>query len=738
MCTSSSRFADLPFCFLSVLSVLSVVSSSSSASEERHWAFQPVKAPPLPAVRESAWPRTSIDRFILAKLEERGLKPSAPADRRTLLRRVTFDLIGLPPTPEEIAAFEADRSPDALAKVVDRLLASPHYGERWGRHWLDVARYADTKGYVFFEEQAFPWACTYRDYVIRAFNEDLPYDQFIVQQLAADRLPLGDDRRPLAALGFLTLGGRFMNNPHDIIDDRIDVVTRGLLGLTVTCARCHDHKFDPIPTKDYYSLYGVFASSVEPIDAAAVRPIRRRRRRMRRSARSWRARASWPTSCGPSTRSSLESARTRAAEYLLAAPRHARSTANRRFHAHRRRQRSEPRHDRALAGVSEAHAQETSSGLRSVAPVRRVVGEGVRGEGEQAVRANGQGDRRQTTASIRWWPSASRRSRRQAEGRGRSATASCSTARRRSGKKRFSAAASKQPPPAALPDPAAKNCGKSFTVPTSAPERGPRACSANWSYCRIAPRRASCKSCARPSRNGGRSGAGAPPRAMRWTIRRLPISRCVFQRGNPNNRGASRCRASSSKCWPERGASRFTHGSGRLELARAIADRNNPLTARVLVNRVWLHHFGKGLVGTPSDFGLRSDPPTPSGVARLSGDDIHGRRLVDQEAAPADRAVRRRISRRSDDRPDGRRVDPENALLWQMNRRRLDFEATRDALLAVSGRLDRTPGGPPVKDMLSARGARRDAVRFPRSPECAGTVAHLRFPQPRRQQPPAR
>src|SRR5262249_44167680 len=152
----------------------------------------------------------------------------------------TFDLIGLPPTPEEIAAFENDLAPDAFAKVVDRLLASPHYRERWGRYWLGVARLAHPKGYVFVSEARFPLAYPYRDYVIRAFNDDLPYDRFIVEQLAADSLVKpGDDRRPLAALGFLTLGGRFMNNVHDILDDRIDVVTRGLLGLSVTCARCH-------------------------------------------------------------------------------------------------------------------------------------------------------------------------------------------------------------------------------------------------------------------------------------------------------------------------------------------------------------------------------------------------------------------------------------------------------------------------------------------------------------------
>src|SRR5208282_2350784 len=200
-----------------------------------------------------------------------GLTLAAPANKRTLLRRATFDLIGLPPTPEEIEAFESDTAPDSFARVIDRLLASPHYGERWGRHWLDVARYADTKGYVFQEERRYAYAYTYRDYVIKAFNDDLPYNQFILEQLAADRLyasakavSADAEVKPLAAMGFLTLGRRFLNNQHDIIDDRIDVTTRGLLGLTVACARCHDHKFDPIPTKDYYSLHGIFASSIEP------------------------------------------------------------------------------------------------------------------------------------------------------------------------------------------------------------------------------------------------------------------------------------------------------------------------------------------------------------------------------------------------------------------------------------------------------------------------------------------
>ena len=236
-------------------------------NKTNHWAWQPVKRVAIPEVSNPSWCQTPVDNFILAKLEENGLKPNPPADKRTLIRRATFDLIGLPPTPEEVQDFVNDPSPNAFAKVVDRLLASPHYGERWGRHWLDVARYSDTKGEPRrnTEDNANPFAWTYRDYVIRSFNEDKPYNLFILEQIAADRLTT-TARNPtnLAALGFLTVGDHFMGMQNDIINDRIDVVTKGFLGLTVTCARCHDHKFDPIPQKDYYSLRGIFDSCVEP------------------------------------------------------------------------------------------------------------------------------------------------------------------------------------------------------------------------------------------------------------------------------------------------------------------------------------------------------------------------------------------------------------------------------------------------------------------------------------------
>ena len=233
---------------------------------ETHWAFQPVRPTALPPVKDVDWVRSPVDAYVLARLEAAGISPAKRADKRTLIRRATIDLWGIPPTAEDVDRFEDDASPEAFAHLVDRLLASPRYGERWGRHWLDVARYADTKGYVFAEDRGYPYAYTYRDYVIAAFNSDLDYDQFILHQIAADQLTQDGDRRPLAAMGFLTVGRRFLMDKNEIIDDRIDVVCRGLLGLTVTCARCHDHKYDPIPTEDYYSLYGVFASSVEPAE----------------------------------------------------------------------------------------------------------------------------------------------------------------------------------------------------------------------------------------------------------------------------------------------------------------------------------------------------------------------------------------------------------------------------------------------------------------------------------------
>lgn len=250
------------------------------------WSFQPVKRPALPAIRnrQSAF-RNPIDRFIFASLEAKGLKPAPPAARRTLIRRATLDLIGLPPTHADVDAFIADTSPNAWEKVIDRLLASPHYGERWGRRWLDLVRYADSNG--LDENVAFAHAYLYRDYVVNALNRDKPYDEFILEQLAGDLLPTDDDAlraERLTATGFLTLGAKVLAEPDkdkmlmDIVDEQIEVTSKAFMGLTVACARCHNHKFDPIPTKDYYALAGIFKStkSMQTLNTVAMwneRPI---------------------------------------------------------------------------------------------------------------------------------------------------------------------------------------------------------------------------------------------------------------------------------------------------------------------------------------------------------------------------------------------------------------------------------------------------------------------------------
>ena len=239
--------------------------------DRQFWAFQRPQLPPLPAVQNEAWVQTPIDRFILAELEARGLKPAPPADKRALIRRMTFDLTGLPPTIDEIEQFVVDDSPQAVQKLVDRLLQSPHYGERWGRHWLDIARYADSNG--MDENLAFEHAHRYRDYVIRAFNQDKPYDRFVLEQIAGDLLPASegetDEQRAdrLIATGFLSIGPKMLADDDpvkkemDIIDEQVDTLGKAFLGLTLGCARCHDHKFDPLPAADYYALAGILKST---------------------------------------------------------------------------------------------------------------------------------------------------------------------------------------------------------------------------------------------------------------------------------------------------------------------------------------------------------------------------------------------------------------------------------------------------------------------------------------------
>ena len=673
------------------------IETKGNVSLEKHWAFQPVRDVARPATKNVNWPRTSIDPHVLAAIEARGLTPSPEADRRTLIRRAAFDLLGLPPAPEDVEKFVNDPSPTAYEALIDGLLASPHHGERWGRYWLDVARYSDTKGYVFFEDADFPWAYTYRDYVIKSLNDDVAYDRFLTEQIAADRLPdARNEGRTLAALGFLSLGGRFMNNPHDIIDDRIDVVTRGLMGLTVTCARCHDHKFDPIPADDYYSLYGVFASTVEPADPPLLDPPPDTPR-YRKFAKELQTRERKLADFLDQRRAELiASTKSRAAEYLL----EAHAARDRpvtddfmliadgvdlnpamivRWRSYLERTRRghhpvlAPWH--ALAKLPESnfsrqaadYCKRLASDPNPALPVNPLV---VQALSQSTPTSMGELARLYGTLL-------------------NSAEAIGQEHRRRS------ALDKTQPGP--LPVAAYQELWEVFHSPDAPPNVDLNAVS-NLVLLPDRPSQAKFQELQKAVETWRSTGPGAPPRAMSLVDTSIPVQPRVFLRGNPNTPGAAVPRrflkALSSSARPA-----FKEGSGRLELAQAIASPENPLTARVLVNRVWMHHFGTPLVATPGDFGLRSDPPANPGLLdHLAYSFIH-------EDSWSLKKLHRRIMlsatyrQAGDDRPSARAIDPENILSWRSNRRRLDFESLRDATLAVSGRLDETIGGPPVSDI---------------------------------------
>jgi mono/diheme cytochrome c family protein len=495
-------------------------------ADRKHWAFRPVVEPPPPAVRDAAWARTPIDRFVLARLEAQNLKPVRPASRRALLRRVTFDLTGLPPTPEETKDFLADDRPGAFDRVVERLLASKAYGERWGRHWLDVARYADTAG----DGADYPVreAYKYRNWVIDAFNADKPYDEFLREQIAGDILaargPPGRYAGRVVATGFLAVGKRYGYDPgpaYQYLDfaDAIDSVGRSVLGLSLGCARCHDHKFDPVTMEDYYALYGIFQSTKwafpggeelkRPANFPALVPPEEvdRREKLRRD----------------------ELARIDAALARLKAGRGALYG------------------NTALAGLRKWRETVAS---REVVEVAYGVGEGV------------------------------------------------------------------------------------------------------------------------------------------------PVNARVQKRGEPDKPGAEVPRRFLEVLGGD--AVPPGAGSGRRELAEWVSRPNNPLTARVFVNRVWQWHFSSGLVRTPSDFGTRGEPPThPELLDWLAARFVASGWSVKELHRLILRSAVYQLA--SDDDPSCLRADPDNRLLWKHGRRPLDAESLRDAMLAVSGRLDRSrpPAGHP-------------------------------------------
>jgi hypothetical protein len=506
-----------------------VVSSYDWERARQHWSFRPVQDPKPPQVSSAEWNRTAIDEFIKARLDEHKLTPQPRASKLALIRRATYDLTGLPPTPEEVDAFLKDGSPSAFEKVVDRLLSSRQYGEKWGRHWLDVVRYADTSG----DNADFPVPSMYRyrNWVIAAFNSDEPYDRFLREQIAGDILAAKDDlasknieewQQDIIATGYLANSRRFGSRVaefHLTIDDTIDNLGKGILGLTVGCARCHDHKFDPIPTTDYYALYGIFKSSNY---------------------------AHAGTEIYPHTYGFVAMNPEQAAELK--------------------------RYETELSGLDNRIENMKAGRIKFGTPEEKRKAE--------------QENREKQKSLAQSYPT----------------------------------------------------FAKAYAVTEG-----------------------------------------------------KPVDARIMVRGEPQTLGPTVPRGFLTILGGQK-LPADEKGSGRLELAEWITDPKNPLTARVMVNRIWLWHFGQGIVTTPDDFGARGEAPThPELLDYLASRFIESGWSVKKMHRLI--MLSRAYQMASGDNPRNEMQDAKNAWLWRFSRRRLEAEEVRDSLLAVSGNLDPTPGG---------------------------------------------
>ena len=640
------------------------------ASRQDLWSYKPLAPAPNPTAAPLS---SSINTLVLASLRQNQLGLAPTANKRSLLRRASYVLTGLPPTFEQVEAFAADTDQNAWKKQIDKLLNNPAFGERWARHWMDLARYSDTKGYVFFQDASFPWAYAYRDWLIQSFNADMPYDRFIRSQLAADRLvenknaPTSD----LPALGFLSLGGRFMNNQHDIIDDRIDVVTRGLLGLSVACSRCHDHKFDPIPTADYYSLYSVFAASVEPevpplfakppdgpAHAAFQKEMTDRENKLR-------------DLLVKRHQEMLEAARSRFAEHLLAV----------------REQRGKPAQDEFMLIADPKDPNPTllkrwrawlDAPARKSEPVWKLwLAIEVMTDKDFAPKLAQLLD----NPEFKGAPASLLNSIRSAKPDNPSKTADAFT-------KAFSPEnRQKYQEIAAIwnnPEAPWNTPLSAFTDLELFPDRSGQAV---------------LQDLRKKVENWRIEGKDAPPRAHGLVDAPKPEEAKIFIRGNPLRQGDIVPRVIPTSLGHQQ---TVPNGSGRLELAQSITRPDHPLLARVWVNRVWAQAFGEGLVRTPSDFGSRGESPShPELLDSLASSFVQGGWSLKQLLREMLTSQVWMQGQATD--PSAFAKDPENRLLSRMEPRRLDFESLRDSMLAVSGRLDAKAAGPSVADINAPR-----------------------------------
>jgi hypothetical protein len=688
--------------------------SSSVSAGRQHWAFQPLRRPSVPEVRNPSWPRTDVDRFLLAAMEAKGVQPLAEADRYTLLRRVYLDLIGLPPSPEELAAFVTDTSPDAFEKVVDRLLASPHFGERWGRHWLDVVRYADSNGKD--EDFTFYNAWRYRDYVIASFNRDKPYDQFVREQIAGDLLPAHSQQERdefLIATGFLTIGPKVLAERDkaklrmDVVDEQLDTIGKAFLGLSIGCGRCHDHKFDPISTREYYALAGIFTSTITlegikgnnvVISGWVERPL------------------------GTEGEKRLQ-------EYLAFG------------------KKLQPLRDQLNKAQAELKAAEGKTAMRSATALRGIVVDDAEaqkigewkpstyaqpyvGQGYVHDDRTGKGQKRiiytpklpkagDYEVFISYTPGESRdaqvpvivkhsrgetvvhvnqRQRPNADGlfhrlgvfpfeAGTSGTVTISNANTTGHV--IADAVLFRPAGELAKDPAMQEMLSG--VPEDVAQR-------------IRSIRQRIDQLQKQMAELEKQRPTPPETCMSVREAPQPANCRIHIRGNHQQLGPEVPRGFLEVLTQGTPPAIPPDQSGRLQLADWLTTHARPLLARVMVNRIWQHLFGEGLVASVDNFGTTGDKPThPELLDYLADEFIREgwsvkrmiRKLVLSRAyqlssrlpQPIPPAVQRNLE-----------IDPENTLLWRANSKRLEAEVLRDTVLLFSGQLDLTMGGSTVME----------------------------------------
>ena len=644
-----------------------------------HWAFQPLSRPQLPPVIQKNG-NNPIDRFITEKLDEAGLVMNPPANRRTLLRRLSYDLTGLPPTPEEVEAFLANQSPHAYSAEVTRLLASPRFGERWGRYWLDIARYADTREWqAAGRDSRYPFAFTYRDWVIDAFNSDMPYDEFLRLQIAADFYTKEKDDPALAALGFLTVGSRFRNNADEIANDRIDVITRGVMGLTVACARCHDHKYDPIPTSDYYALHGIFRSSQDITDypeigkpAATPQQVADYEKKLAAARNN---RDKYKAELAAAGKGDFEK---KPAQYMAAI------------------------YDMSIARKVTVQKLVSGNEFKETAltPIGRKL-DRVRVERKYANNAFWKPFHVLIKRKHPTFPKALR-----------DFIAADKQAKIKTNPLVLAAIQRKPVPkdPRSLSERYGELIGEILAKRNDENlSQNERAILAEYDDPKgifsITPNAALAASQINVKgrtaiakldnviRDLDAEHPAAPPRAM--VVKEadpLVVSR-IYNRGQRSDPGDQ---------VPRRwltifgGAEFPEENSGRGALAEALTSPDNQFTTRAAVNRIWMMLLGEPLVSTPGDMGLQSAPPSHPELL-----DWMTRRFVEDRWSFKNlikRIVLSRTYRQSSaTREEAEKVDPENKLYWRARIRRLDFEAMRDSILAAAGNLDPKMGGRAVE-----------------------------------------